>query len=262
MPKWGLSKSEYFFDKSKNVVAKGLTSIKYMSSGVAEELYSLARAKKREKFIEVLMDIDKESSINTRQLDILIKIDFFSDFGNQRELLTIKDVFYDIFKRGGAKKINKDKVDGTALEDVVRKYAVGVTKSGGVAKSYTLLDVESIMLESEDAIKAMHMSDLSDIDKVRNFAEVMGYVGYTSNKEEDRRKLYVLDVFDVCRKKDGKQFGYSVITKSIGSGKEARFTVFNRVYNENPINKGDIIYCKGFETSGQYFTLTRYDIIK
>lgn len=261
MPKWGLSKSEYFFDKDKNIVAKGLTSIKYMSSGVAEELYALARAKQRTKFIEVLMDIDKESSINTRQLDILIKIDFFSDFGNQRELLTIKDVFYDIFKRGSAKKINKDKVDGTTLEYVVRKYAVGMTKSGGIAKSYTLLDVESIMLESEDAIKSMKMSDLSDIDKVRNFAEVMGYVGYTSDKEEDRRKLYVLDVFEVCRKKDGKQFGYSIITKSIGSGKEARFTVFNRVYNENPINKGDIIYCKSFETSGQYFTLTRYDKI-
>lgn len=262
MPKWGLSKSEYFFDKSKNVIAKGLTSIKYMSSGVAEELYLLARAKKRTRFMEILMDIDKESSINTRQLDILIKIDFFSEYGNQRELLVIKDVFYDIFKRGSAKKINKDKVDGTALEDVVRKYAVGVTKSGGIAKSYTLLDVESIMLESEDAIKAMQMADLSDIDKVRNFADVMGYVGYTSDKAEDRRKLYVLDVFDVCRKKDGKQFGYSIITKSIGSGKEARFTVFNRVYNQHPINKGDIIYCKGFETSGQYFTLTRYDIIK
>ena len=262
MPKWGLSKSEYFFDKSKNVIAKGLTSIKYMSSGVAEELYLLARAKKRTRFMEILMDIDKESSINTRQLDILIKIDFFSEYGNQRELLVIKDVFYDIFKRGSAKKINKDKVDGTALEDVVRKYAVGVTKSGGVAKSYTLLDVESIMLESEDAIKAMQMADLSDIEKVRNFADVMGYVGYTSDKAEDRRKLYVLDVFDVCRRKDGKQFGYSIITKSIGSGKEARFTVFNRVYNQHPINKGDIIYCKGFETSGQYFTLTRYDIIK
>ena len=31
MPKWGLSKSEYFFDKDKNIIAKGLTSIKYMS---------------------------------------------------------------------------------------------------------------------------------------------------------------------------------------------------------------------------------------
>ena len=183
MPKWGLSKSEYFFDKEKNVIAKGLTSIKFMSSGVAEELYSLAREKSRLRFMEVLMDIDKNSSINTRQLDILIKIDFFSDFGNQRELLTIKDVFYDMFRRGSAKKINKDKVDGTVLEGVVKRYAVGVTKSGGIAKSYTLLDVESIMLQAEDAIKAVHMNDLDDFDKVKNFAEVMFCVAfwYTSN---------------------------------------------------------------------------------
>lgn len=258
MPKWGLSKSEYFFDKEKNIVAKGLTSIKYIGSGIAEELYDLAHSKEHKKFIDVLTDLDQKTSINVKQLDILIKLDFFSDFGNQRELLRIVGMFYETFKKGQAKKISKDKVDGTPLEPIVSKYAVGVTKSGGIAKSYTLLDVMSILYETEDAIKAIHMEDLSDLLKVRNFVDVMGYVGYVSGKDEDRRKLYVLDVYPLVRKKDNKQFGYSIVTKSIGSGKESRFTVVNKVYDEDPIRKGDIIYCKSYEKNGQYFRLTGY----
>lgn len=258
MPKWGLSKSDYFFDKEKNIIAKGLTSIKFMSAGIAEELYSLAHSKTYTKFVDVLSDIDTKSSLNTRQLDILIKLDFFSDFGNQRELLRITEMFYETFKKGQAKKISKDKIDGTPLEPIVSKYAVGLTKAGQFSKSYTLLDVDSIMRETEDAIKALHMDDLNDLLKVRNFVDVMGYVGYVSGKDEDRRKLYVMDLFPVCRKKDGKQFGYSVITKSIGSGKESRFTVFNKVFNQDPIHKGDIIYCQSFTREGQYFTMTGY----
>lgn len=259
MPKWGLSKSDYFFDKEKNIIAKGLTSIKYMSDGLAEELYELAHSRKHEYFVDVLDDINKKSSMNSRQLDILIKLDFFSEYGNQRELLRIADLYDDMFKKGEVKKLNKDKIDGTPLEPIVSKYSVGVTKSGQFAKSYTILDIDSILHEVEEAVKAVHMDDLSDLVKVRNFVDVMGYVGYVSGKEEDRRKLYVMDVFPVSRKKDGKQFGYSVLTKSIGSGVDGKFTVFNNVYNKDPIKKGEIIYCTGFQRDGIYFRLTSYN---
>lgn len=261
MPKWGLSKSEYFFDKDKNIIAKGLTSVKYMNSSIAEELYKLAHNHKYQRFMDVLKDVDRLTSVNTRQLDILIKLDFFTDFGNQRELLRITDAYYNLFNKGQAKKIHKSKVDGTPLEPIVSKYAVGVTKAGGVAKSYTLLDVDSILSETEDAIKAANLPDLSEILKIHNFVDVMGYVGYVSGKPEDRRKLYVMEVYQLKRKKDGKQFGYSIITKSIGSGKESRFTVFNRVYDVDPIHKGDVLMCKSFDRDGQYFTLTGYQKI-
>ena len=261
MPKWGLSKGDYFFDKSRQIIAKGLSSVKYISLNVATELYKLSQERKYTYFVDVLSDIYKYTSIDSRQLDILVKIDFFSEFGNQRELLRIIELFDDMFKKGTAKMISKEKVDGTPLEPIVKKYSVGVTKSGGVAKKYTLLDISSILTESEDAIKSVHMEDLSDRVKIENFVEVMGYVGYISNREEDRRKLYVLDIYPVVRRKDGVQFGYSIITKSIGSGKESRFTVMNKVYNNDPIKKGDIIHCKAYERQGEYYQLTSYSKI-
>lgn len=259
MPKWGVSKGEYFFDKERNTIAKGLTSVKNMGTKIANELYEMSHSRNYTRFVDVMADLEKYTSCNTRQLETLIKIDFFSKFGNQRELLRLMDLFYKTFKRGNAKKIKKTIIDGSALEPIVKKYSVGVKKSGGVAQSYTLLDVMSILRESEDALKAVNMPDLRDIDKVKNFNEIMGYAGYVSGKEEDRRKLYVMDVFPVVRRKDGKQFGYSVLAKSIGSGKETRYTVFNNVYNKDPIKKDDIIFCKGFSRDGQYFQLTSYE---
>ena len=258
MPKWGFSKSDYFFDAENRVIAKGLSSVKYIGGGIAEELYELAHSKTYNRFMDILMDINEKTSLNTRQLEVLISLDFFSEYGNQRELLRIKDMFYDVFKRGSVKKINKDKVDGTQLEPIIQKYSIGVTKSGQFAKSYTVLDVVSILHEVEDAIKAVGMEDLSDLVKVQNFVDVMGYPGYTSGKDEDRPKLYVMDVFPLRRKRDGAQFGYSIITKSIGSGVESRFTCFNRVFNKDPVRAGNIILCQGFTREGQYFTLTKY----
>ena len=257
MPKWGISKRDYFFDKEKKVIAKGLSSIKFMGDAIADELYDLSQRKRYLYFMDLLVDLEAETSLNSRQLTNLIHIDYFSDFGNQRELLRIVDMF-DMFKQGSAKQIRRTLVDGTPLEPIVAKYADGKTKSGEESKSYKLLNVPAILQEVEDHILAMNMDDLSDLIKVQNFKDVMGYAGYCSGKETDRRKLYIDGVYPLFRKKDGKQFGYSILTKSIGSGKDARFTVFNRVFEKDPIKEGDIIYCSGYTQEGQYFTLTNY----
>lgn len=257
MPKWGLSRGEYFYDSGKNIIAKGLTSVKYMSAGTANQLYKVAHEKEYKYFVDVLYALEN-TALNTKQLDILIKLDFFSDFGNQRELLRITDLFYRTFNRGCAKQISKAKIKGSPLEHIIERYAVGVTKAGASAKNYTLLDIHSILCESEEAILDLGLSDLSVLIKVRNFIDIMGYVGYVSGREEDRRKLYVLDVYPVVRKKDGEQFGYSVITKSIGSGVESRFTVLNRVFDLDPIAKNDIIYCTSWNRDGQYFKMNGY----
>ncbi len=261
MPKWGLSRSCYSCDKSKNVIAKGLASIKYMNATVAEELYRIAHKRNYDHFTDVLTAVDQETSLDSRQLDILIKIDFFSEFGNQRELLRIADIFTNMLKKGQAKQLSRSIVDGTPLEQIVSKYAVGVTKSGGIAKSYTILDVVSIMHEMEDVIKSIKMDDLSDVIKVKNFEDIMGYAGYISGKEQDRPKLYITGVYPLVRKRDGVQFGYSVKTKSIGSGIESRFTVMNGVYNKQPIKEGDIIFCKSYVRDKSYYVLNAYDNI-
>ena len=261
LPKWGVSRAEYSFDTERNCIAKGLSSIKYISKSLPEELYKLAHAAKYERFVDVLEAL-KTTSIDSRQLDILIKIDFFSEFGNQRELLRILDIYKDLFKSGDAKKVDRRKIDGTPLEEIVKPYAIGTTKSGDTAKSYTIVDIGSIMAEIEDAVKSSSMPDIDLKVRVQNVVEAMGYMGYVTGAQEDRAKLYVQSVYTLKRKKDGKQFGYSVVTKSIGSGKESRMSIMNRdLEGGTPPRDGDIIQCLGWRRDGQYFQITSYKTI-
>lgn len=257
-PKFGLSKSDYFFNKESNIIAKGLSSVKYMSKAAADELYELSQTNTYNSFSELLYDITHKTSLDSRQLDILIKLDFFSDFGNQRELFAINDIF-EMFKKGEAKQIKKDRIDGTQFEEIVKRYANGKTKKGEEAKSYTLLDVMAIIRECEAKLKTLGVNDLSIPLKAKNFKDIMGYAGYVSGKETDRNKLLITGVYPVRRKKDNEVFGYSVLTQSIGSGKESRMTVFKRKFDKDPIREDDIIVCKRWERDGKYFQLLDYE---
>lgn len=258
-PKFGASRSEYYFDSDRSKIAKGLSSVKYIGKSVADELYALAQTKTYQCFSDLLYDIAHETSLDARQLEILIKIDFFSDFGNQRELFAILDVFSK-FKDGEAKQVKKELIDGTSYEEPVRKYSTGKTKAGKDAKSYTLTDTMAIIRECEERVYQMHIDDLPIIVKAKNFYDIMGYY-YISGKEEDRNKLNVKAVYPLHRKKDDVLFGYSILTQSIGSGIEGRFTVFKKRFDETPIKENDIIVCKKWERDGSYFRMREYEMM-
>ena len=256
-PKFGASKGDYSCDPERKRIAKGLSSIKFLGNKMADSLYELANREIYDRFSDVLFAIKQESCVDARQLGILIHIDFFSDYGNQRELENIVYIF-DLFKQGSAKQIKKDRIAGSYVETVVSKYANGKTKAGKESASWALNDIGRIIRECEDHIRTLNLPDLGVLTKVRNYTEAMGYSGYVSGDEADRPKLYVKDIFPVKRKRDGVQFGYNILTQSIGSGIESRFTVFNKLFNEQPIQKGDVIFCKSYTREGQYFTMTGY----
>ena len=257
-PKWGISRGDYSYSNEKKTIAKGVSSIKYMSSQLADDLWNLSQHGTFETFTDVLYGLDEETCINSRQLDILIKLDFFSDFGNQRELLRINSLFADTFKKGQAKQLPKKMIDGTPFEPIVKKYAVGVTKAGGEAKNYTLLDVHSILNEAEAAVKASGLPDLDDRAKMRNFIEAMGYAGYSTGIPKDRRKLYITDVSPSRRHSDGSVWAYIIETVSVGTGRAGRLTVIKRKYDKDPIHKDDLIWCVDYHRDKQYYQLDEW----
>lgn len=256
-PKFGISRSDYFFTKEKRVIAKGLSSVKYMGKAVVDELYALSK-RQYATFTDLLWTLSHHSSLDARQLDILIKIDFFSDFGNQRELFQVVSLF-DLFKKGEAKQLKKERAAALGIEDIVAKYSNGTTKSGKASKSYTLLYPMTILRECEQRILSLGMEDLGVLLKSRNFKDIMGYAGYISGKEEDRNKLYIKEVYPVRRKRDNAVFGYSLVTQSIGSGKESRMTVFKKAYDADPVKPDDILVCKSWARDGKYFQMLRYE---
>ncbi len=259
-PRYGISKDRYVYDKDRNVIAKGINSIKYMNSTVANELYDLAKHSDPKTFMSLLTLMNNETSIDTRQRDILIKIDFFVDFGNVTELSRIASIFV-FFKNGTAKKVQKDKISGQML-DVVSKYATDKNKNGTEAKSFTITDMAGLLNECESVIKLLHLPDLDLKCKIQNQIELMGYIDLTTNKKEDRRKLLITDVFPLSSKKDNTVWGYAAQTRSIGSGKVSRLTIRSSVYAKTPVKRFDIIYAKELEKNRSgYWYLLDYDLI-
>ena len=258
-PKYGISRSDYAFDLERKTIAKGLSSIKYMGAKVTDALRAVADNRKYDFFVDLLHDItDNNVGLDTRQLSILIHIDFFSDFGNQRELENIV-YFWEFFKRGEAKQVRKGRIAGSYIEEIVARHSTDTKKDGSPASSYTFTDIWAILRECEQRVLSLGLKDLGLLTKAKYFNEAMGYAGYMSGRDEDRSTLFVKDVFPVKRKRDGKQFGYNVLTQSLGSGIESRFTVFNRVFEQNPISKGDVIRCLSYRRDGGgYFTMERY----
>lgn len=118
-PKFRHSRGDYFCDKETNSIYKGIESIKFMNETVSKELVELGNNQYAD-FVDLLYDLQK-TTINSRQLDILVKIDFFSEFGDINTLLWIVQEFTRLF---GKRTIKKDSpLVKTIGEDILRKFA-------------------------------------------------------------------------------------------------------------------------------------------
>lgn len=102
--KFGKSRANYFMDVSENAIYHDIESIKECNGKSAEELYELSK-NSYDDFIDLLYDIKHKTTLNSTQLDILIKLDFFSEFGDINTLLWITEEFD---KLGDKKSIKKD----------------------------------------------------------------------------------------------------------------------------------------------------------
>ena len=242
-------------DEDRNQITESISAIKGFSASVGRNLWGCAQ-RKHTTFMDLLYDLDSHGI--KAKIEPLIKIDYFQQFGNQRELLKMLEIF-NYFKQGTAISLKRESVDGTILETPVRRHSHWLKKDGTEAKSYSMTDVHAILVEIEALIREANLPDVDDVTKIKNYYEIMGQNGYISGKEEDRPKLFIKEVYPLKRKSDGKHFGYSILTQSIGSGIEARFTVFNKVFELDPIRKDDLIYAMSWEREkGIYFTLKSY----
>lgn len=230
-PQFRHSRSNYYMDKEHFAIYKGIASIKYLSPDTAEYLFSL-RNEKYDGFIDLLASLDSKH-INSRQIEILIKLDFFKEFGNSRYLLNVYR-FYEQF--GESKMIGKGKFDGAdVFEGIFKRH------SRETAKKYVDLDMKAILKEVEEYLRVIHNSDFSIIEKIVWQQEYVGYIDFRTNEEADRTKLLLLDVRQLNSKKTGKVWAYSFETLSIGTGKKAEILVYPNVYESCRVVKNNVI---------------------
>ena len=149
MIRFSISRIEY---SSKYAIYKGLSSIKFITEEVANQLFDLGD-KAYNNFTDLLYDIKSNTSINSRQLDTLIKIDFFSEFGDINKLLHTTERFNQLYNK---KSIKKDKLEELNLSpEILRLFSDKETET-----HIDEIDISSFMVS-----RNITQSDLEDCMK-------------------------------------------------------------------------------------------------
>ena len=248
-------------DPATNSIVNSLGSIKGMSKTMGAKLYECSQEEHRS-FFDVLRWLDARS-IKSAKVEPLIKIDYFNCFGNNVELLRLL-AWWDFLKQGTAKSISKDKLV-PEFETMLAKHATDKGVKDEPLKSYKITDMDGLLHDVEEYVYSLHLEELTYRVKAANQNEILGYVDMTTQKEEDRRKLYLLDVRPLIGKWNaGKPWKYVFHCKSVGSGKVSQLSVTPYLYNSAvaPAMKGDVIFAKKVhkDTKG-YWQLDSYDIL-
>lgn len=252
-PKFRYAKAAYFYNEETNSIYKGTSSIKGLNAGYSDYLYSL-KDKKYDSFVELLYDI-QSSGMPRDQIETLIKLDYFEEFGTSKELALIFNSFQ-FFKKGEAKTISKDKLSDSILYSIVKRNA------NETEKQFNKLNCRNILHEVEQYIKSLNVGDVDMKTKIANQIELMGYIGIRTNKSEDRPKVVVLDMKVMKKQGDLEPWGVSIEAQSIGSGKRSSYTVPYRVYKKDKFNKSDIIKITNWYRNNRgYFYITSYEQI-
>lgn len=223
-PKFRFSRADYFCDSVNRVIYKGLGSIKHMSAQVAEDLYTL-RDEKFSNFIDLLYAIQElPNKPDSRQLDILVKIGYFQEFGNAKALLTGIEVFNKFYKCKTI-KVDKFKEMGYNIDDVM-PYVGKATE-----KALSQLDNRGIILA---LLRSMKMPKTTAVDMARWQCEHLGYCSI-SNPNEDPSNWLVLEI-----KKNNYGTSWAKLW-NICYGCAREYRLNKKFATANPVEVGDYI---------------------
>lgn len=167
--KFGYNCGSYSFDRNTKTIYKSLGSIKNIGKDVGNKLDNIARDFGFNKdFISLLSIIETYKVCNSRELTILISINFFEQFGNPNQLLQIVDIYN---KYSEAKIIKKDKLTQREMQ-IIHQYAQKETE-----KQFRDIDNVSLVYAFANEITAT----TSSLDQIGYDLKYLGYTSLTYN---------------------------------------------------------------------------------
>lgn len=241
----------------KKVLKLGTNSIKFCSQDVATEL----KNKHFDNFFDLLKYVYTQSCINMKQLSILIKLDFFEEYGSSNLLLFLMKSF-DLFKQGNVKQISKSKINDEVLLSIVKAH------SRETKCNYVDLQTNKILDEYYKHFVETDSCQTSVKNKILWQQEFLGYISFRTEMECDRFKLLILDVKPLKTKDKTKVWAYSIETLSFGKGSVAEVLIWKRAYDKKPLIKYDVIktnrncFSRNVYNGKTSWYLTDYDVLQ
>lgn len=143
--KFRYSKANYDYDKNTNTIYKGIASIKYLSNTAAEELEDVSKHD-FSNAVELFVYILENTTINTRQMEILIKLDFFREFGSSKYLFELYERFCKRYKKTLVEKSKVKRIEELMEFDAELDKVVDYSIADKVAYEYKLQGSSSLIM--------------------------------------------------------------------------------------------------------------------
>ena len=220
--------SDFTCDKETNIIFKGISSIKYMNDKIYKELDKVKSAK-CSTFIDVLARLEN-SKIDSRQLDILIKINFFNQFGGINQLLTTVDLFNKFYSR---KQIPKEEVNNLGISaDIILKYTSSTEKLYKITDSVGLLN---------EIVNNTDFPKTTPLDIARYQLECLGYVSIVLPKTNEN--FYII----INREKNW------LTIYQFHTGSTIKIKSRSNTLDQNPVEVGDVVKVIEIKQEPRYY---------
>lgn len=230
-PIFRFSNAEYGCDPSTKNIYKGVGSIKDIGKQSANDLYYKLKDNKYDSFSELLYDIWKNKCCNKKELDILIKINYFSEFGNINTLLAKRDMFNWCMFNKSSTTDTKKTIKVADCKDEYVKLVVSKHCTKRSEKQFSGVDNLAIAKEIESTMKDIKT------DVLQELSYEVTYLGYTNKIINGCPYMAVLNV-------EKNKYGTPFVTLySIATGATTTVKMRKAMYDSLPLYQGDIIEC-------------------
>lgn len=202
----------FTLNRNNNSINESMVSIKDLTRHNSKELYKI-KDNNYNDFIELLYAIKTETNIQQNQLDILIKLNYFYEYGLVPEILQQLSIFELLWNKNGKqfkKQLRKAKVEELGLN-----IPVVERNSYACIKTYKNINAVNIIRETLMLMKPPPEQNIIDILKTEY--ELLGYIRCKTNLKKDRRKLFILNI-DFG---SNENINPKVLAYCIGTGKTA-----------------------------------------
>jgi DNA polymerase-3 subunit alpha len=214
--KFGEDNRNFTLNKENNSISQSLVSIKGVSQIVADEIYRIANLREYDGFLDILDEIKSDSKIKSDQLNSLIEIGYFSEYGCINYLKKAVELYTKYFK---TKVIKKDGINDTIIEKFAKK---------STEKQFREIDTIGLInffLDMED-------NEITTIEKIIVEHKIYGESNI-SDEEYDPRYCIALDI--------DTTYSPKILFYNIYSGRTQTLKINKKMWSKEKFDLYDIV---------------------